>query len=170
MKEREPEKETVGKGELFFLSHPGPEDVFSGCGLAMQPGTKKLLVGLLMVDRPRPVDPEWLKEVEAEFGEYQLFAMTASGERGIACQMQIEPESLPHLCQFSGQQAAPSRRPWSLCSKLPNNRRSSCIGIRRRGCGRADSRPWSCRQRSGRPLSELDSVHHLLAKGRPVAL
>jgi hypothetical protein len=44
--------------------------------------------------------------VEATFGEYELIAMTPAGERGIACQMQIEPESLPHLRRFPGEKAA----------------------------------------------------------------
>jgi hypothetical protein len=59
-----------------------------------------------MVDRPRPVDPNWLEEVEATFGGYHLIVMTAAGERGIACQVQIGPESLPHLRQFPGRKAA----------------------------------------------------------------
>ena len=105
MHEREPAKETIGRGELLFLSHPGTA-VFSGYGLTMQPGTEELLVGLLMVDRPHPADPEWLVEVEATFGECELIAMTPTGERGIACQMQIEPESLPRLRRFSGEKAA----------------------------------------------------------------
>lgn len=58
-----------------------------------------------MVDRPKPADPEWLEEVEATFGECHLVAMTATGERGIACQMQIEPESLPYLRQYPGEKA-----------------------------------------------------------------
>ena len=61
-----------------------------GYGLAMRPGSNELLAGLLMVDRPRPADPQWLADVEATFGECHLVAMTAAGERGIACQMQIE--------------------------------------------------------------------------------
>ena len=106
MREREPSKETIGKGELFFLHHPGTEDVFSGYGLTMQPGSPEFLAGLLMVDRPRPVDPGWLEDIEATFGEYQLAPMTATGERGIGCQMQIEPHSLPHLRRFPGEKAA----------------------------------------------------------------
>ena len=99
MVEREPGKEIIGKGDLFFLWHPGTEQTFSGYGLTMQPGSTEFLTGLLMVDRPRPVDPEWLKEVEATFGECHLVAMAAGGERGIACQMQIEPDSLPYLVE-----------------------------------------------------------------------
>jgi len=106
MREREPGKETIGKGELLFLWHPGTEQIFSGYGLTMQSGSNEFLAGLLMVDRPRPADPEWLAEVEATFGECHLVAMTAAGERGIACQMQIEPESLPHLRRFPGEKAA----------------------------------------------------------------
>ena len=101
MGEREPVKETIGKGEIFFLCHSGTEKNFSGYGLTVEPGRKDYLVGLLMIDRPKPVDPEWLKEIEVIFGEYQLVAMTASGERGIACQMQIEPESQAHIRQCS---------------------------------------------------------------------
>ena len=106
MKEREPGKETIGRGEFFVLWHPGTEDIFSGYGLTMRPGSKELLVGLLMVDRPTPADPDWLKEVEDNFGEYQLVPMTASGDRGIVCQMQIEAESLPHLRQYPGEKPA----------------------------------------------------------------
>jgi hypothetical protein len=79
MHERAPRKETIGRGELFFLSHPGTEETFSGYGLTMQPGTDELLVGLLMIDRPRPADPKWLAEVEATFGECELVAMTPVG-------------------------------------------------------------------------------------------
>lgn len=103
MKEREPSKETIGRGELFFLSHPGTEDTFSGYGLTMRPESKEFLAGLLMVDRPRPADPAWLKEVENTFGEVQLAAMATSGERGIVCQMQVEPESQPHLHRYPGE-------------------------------------------------------------------
>jgi hypothetical protein len=76
MHERARRKETIGRGELFFLSHPVTGEVLSGYGLTMQPGAKKLLVGLLMVDRPHPADPEWLAEVEAQRGR------GAGGRRG----------------------------------------------------------------------------------------
>ena len=68
MQEHEPQKETIAKGELLFLSHPGTDNIFSGYGLTMQPGSNEFLAGLLMVDRPRPVDPEWLKEVDSTLG------------------------------------------------------------------------------------------------------
>ncbi|MCJ7625933.1 MAG: hypothetical protein MUO76_20765 [Anaerolineaceae bacterium] len=97
MGEREPSKEFIDKGERFFLCQPGGDGIFSGYGLTVEPGRKDYLIGLLMVDRPRPVDPEWLKQVENVFGECQLVVMTPSGERGMVCQMQIEPESLGHL-------------------------------------------------------------------------
>ena len=106
MGEREPRKEIIGRGELFFLCHPGTEDTFSGYGLTAQPGDKDILVGLLMIDRPGPADPKWIKQIENAFGEPQLVPMTAAGERGIACRMQIEPESLAHLRQFPMEKAA----------------------------------------------------------------
>ena len=102
MKEREPRKEVIGRGELFYLWHPGTAQIFSGYGLATEAGSTDSLVGLLMIDRPRPADPRWLQEVEMVFGELQLAAMTARGERGIVCRMQIEADSLPHLRRFPG--------------------------------------------------------------------
>ena len=101
MGERETGKEVIGRGELFFLSHPGREEIFSGSGLNAEEGSNGNLVGLLMVDRPRPVDPKWLKQVGRTFGEYQLIPMTATGERGIVCRMEVEQESLHFLRQYS---------------------------------------------------------------------
>ena len=97
MKEREPRKEVIGRGELFYLWHPGTASIFSGYGLTTEPDSTESLVGLLMIDRPEPADPRWLQEVADVFGELQLAAMTARGERGIVCRMQIEADSLPHL-------------------------------------------------------------------------
>ena len=80
--------------KLRFLWHPGTRDVFSGYGLVM---AQAHLVGLVMIDRPRVVDPHWLAAIKRAFGDYQLTAMTASGERGIVCQMVIAVESIPYL-------------------------------------------------------------------------
>ena len=106
MRERETRKEIVGKGELMFLAHPGSDQTFSGYGLPARPGSPDLLVGLLMIDRPGPADQQWLEQVESAFGECDLVPMTATGERGIACQMQIEPCSLPHLRSIPSEKAA----------------------------------------------------------------
>jgi hypothetical protein len=100
MAEREPRKEAVGQSELYFLWHATTPDTFSGYGLTIQPGSKEGLVGLLMVDRPNPVDPKWLAQIEATFGEYDLVAMTTTGERGIACHMHIESDSQSYLRQL----------------------------------------------------------------------
>lgn len=45
------------------------------------------------------------KSVEETFGEYELVEMTAAGERGIVCQMQVEEKSLAHLCWFPSTEA-----------------------------------------------------------------
>jgi hypothetical protein len=79
---------------LQFLWHPGSNDIFSGYGLVIAPAH---LVGLVMVDRPEPVEPGWLTVIERTFGRYQLTAMTAGGERGLVCQMRIAEESTQHL-------------------------------------------------------------------------
>lgn len=105
MAEFEPQHEQINRGDLFFLTHPGTEDIFSGFGLAHQPGRNDLLVGVLMVDRPNPVDPLWLRQVEQTFGGYQLVPVTAAGERGILCRMHIEPDSHNHLHQYPFEKA-----------------------------------------------------------------
>lgn len=106
MGEQEPNREQISRGDLFYLRHPDTQDIFSGYGLVVKPGTKEFLTGLLMVDRPRPVDPAWLDEVKATYGEFQLVPMSRTGERGILCQMVIEPESLTHLQQIPSPAAA----------------------------------------------------------------
>ena len=79
---------------ILFLWHPGSRDIFSGYGLVVAPAH---LVGLLMVDRPEPVDANWLETIERTFGSYQLSAMTQTGERGLVCQMRIAEDSTQHL-------------------------------------------------------------------------
>ncbi len=79
---------------VLFLWHPDTKDIFSGYGLVLAPGH---LVGLVMVDRPEPVDPGWLETIHNAFGSYQLVAMTQRGERGLVCQMLIAPESTQYL-------------------------------------------------------------------------
>ena len=98
-------KENPQRGELYFLGHPGTSDIFSGYGLVVEDGSAGHLLGILMVDRPRPADPRWLEEVETTFGECQLVPMTARGDRGVVCQMQIEPCNLSFLRRVPGFQA-----------------------------------------------------------------
>ena len=61
MGEKEPRSEIIKPGELFFLSNPGSEYIFSGYGLTLQPDRKEYIAGLLIIDRPKPADPSWLK-------------------------------------------------------------------------------------------------------------
>ena len=86
MREREP--------PLVYLWHPGSHDIFSGYGLRI---ASAHLVGVVMVDRPRPVAADWLEEIRQTFGGYELVPMTASGERGMVCQMRIAEDSCVHL-------------------------------------------------------------------------
>lgn len=94
--------ETIG--ELFFLIHPGAIE-FSGYGLSVTRGSPQQLVGLLMVDRPHPVSQQWLDKVERRFGAYDLYPMTATGERGIACQMWVVGTSQAYVGKLPGRQA-----------------------------------------------------------------
>ena len=79
---------------LVFLWHPGTRDRFSGYGLRIAPAH---LVGVVMVDRPRPAAADWLEEIRQTFGGYELIPMTHSGERGMVCQMRIAEDSRVHL-------------------------------------------------------------------------
>ena len=79
---------------LVFLWHPGTRDIFSGYGLRIAPAH---LVGVVMIDRPRPAAADWLEEIQQTFGGYELVPMTASGERGMICQMRIAEDSRVHL-------------------------------------------------------------------------
>jgi hypothetical protein len=106
MGEREPAKESIQRGELLYLQHPGTAATFSGYGLVTETGRKEHLAGLLMVDRPFPADPAWLQRVEERFGECRLVPMTTGGERGLLCQMYITPESAGHLGHLPGAQSA----------------------------------------------------------------
>lgn len=92
---------TRKKGELFFLLHPG-EVQFSGYGLTLERGSISPLVGVLMIDRPRPASSEWLGQVQNRFGRFDLVNMTKTSERGITCQMWIGEENLVHVRQLSG--------------------------------------------------------------------
>jgi hypothetical protein len=106
MLEREPITETIGRGELLFLSHPNQEVMFSGYGLTVEDGRPDLLVGLIMVDRPNQADPEWLEQISELFGECDLLPMTENGDRGLVCQMQIDENSLPYLKTDNSGQAS----------------------------------------------------------------
>jgi hypothetical protein len=119
--EREPTKEHISRGELYFLSHPGGEEIYSGYGLTLREGEKALLVGLLMVDRPKPADPKWLERVEETFGEYRLVPMTTTGERGIICRMQVDPESLSFLRQFRSRKTNAIRKALKPLIENPPN-------------------------------------------------
>jgi hypothetical protein len=57
----------VERGSLYFLFHPG-SDLYSGYGLVIETSRPDHLVGLLMVDRPRPANPGWLARVALLFG------------------------------------------------------------------------------------------------------
>lgn len=91
------QKEPAQIGQLLFLQHPGTPDTFSGYGLVAKGGRQDHLLGLLMVDRPRRADPQYLAEIKGVYGECDLVAMTVSGERGLLCQMRVAPDSVAHL-------------------------------------------------------------------------
>ena len=92
---------TAQRGDLLFLLHDG-EVQFSGYGLVVESGRPHHLVGLLMIDRPKPASAAWLQQVEAMFGPVELHPMTKSGERGLVCHMWIEKASLVHVRPLPG--------------------------------------------------------------------
>lgn len=92
---------TAQRGDLLFLLHDG-EVQFSGYGLVVESGCPHHLVGLLMVDRPKPASAAWLQQIEATFGQVELHPMTKSGERGLVCHLWIEEASLARVRQLPG--------------------------------------------------------------------
>ena len=109
MHEREP--------PFVLLWHPGTREIFSGYGLRIAPAH---LVGLVMVDRPRPVDPAWLEEIRQTFGGCELVRMTRSGKRGMVCPMRIAEESRVHLrVMRSAQREAIRQALLPLLTELP---------------------------------------------------
>ena len=109
---------TVQRGDLFFLLHDG-EVQFSGYGLVVSDGCPQHLVGLLMVDRPKPVSVQWLKDLEDRFGAVELHPMTRTGERGVMCQMWISETSLPHVRQLEGVFTWPLKQALSILLARP---------------------------------------------------
>jgi hypothetical protein len=79
---------------LVFLWHPGAVDRFSGYGLRVAPAH---LIGVVMIDRPKPAASNWLEDIHQTFGGYDLVTMARDGARGIVCQMRIVEESRVHL-------------------------------------------------------------------------
>ena len=92
---------TAQRGDLLFLLHDG-EVQFSGYGLVVESGCPHHLVGLLMVDRPKPASVAWLQQIEAQFGPVELKPKTRGGERGLVCHMWIDEASLVHVRQLPG--------------------------------------------------------------------
>ena len=104
MGEREPRKEIIGRGELFFLCHPGTEDTFSGYGLTVQPGDKDILVGLLMIDRPGPADPGQCNAARGNgvtIGSTCEAALTAKKKSGCGIGFELVGVLLPLLWVYS---------------------------------------------------------------------
>ena len=86
------------KKPLYFLTHQGKPDVFSGYGISLIEDAKSPLVGMLVIDRPVRCPPEYLDRLHDAFGDTDVAPMTSKGDRGIYTQMRIEdPLSLSLL-------------------------------------------------------------------------
>jgi len=102
MAEREPQHETINRGELFFLECPLEESPVSGYGLTINHNRKDQLVGVVRVDHPEPIDPSLLQSIRETFGECNLVPMITTGERGLLCTMHIDSYSQSHIRQIPG--------------------------------------------------------------------
>lgn len=89
--------DAIACGDVLYLWHPTGAPMLSGYGLATVPNCKDGLVGLLMIDRPIPAPAHWLQRVQETFGDYTLYVMTMTHERGMACHLRIEASSLPFV-------------------------------------------------------------------------
>jgi|GEM_PF-3474494 len=85
----------ASKNPLYFLTHEGNPDIFSGYGIPVLDGEKSSLLGMLMVDRSSTCPEEYLHDLAATFGGVLIGQMTKNGDRGILTEMVIEePVSL----------------------------------------------------------------------------
>jgi hypothetical protein len=75
-------------------------NLYSGYAISRRDGLKDHLIGLLKIRDPLAESMEWLTLLEVMFGEYKLFQMTNDGGMGLACNMDISPESLPFVTPF----------------------------------------------------------------------
>ena len=87
----------IRRNDVMFLWHPGGEHLFSGFGLPTAAPRMDLLVGLLLIDRPVPAPKRWLNRVKETFGDYALYPMSLTHERGIACCLRVEEASLLYV-------------------------------------------------------------------------
>ena len=98
-------RDMVKPQELLFLHHEHTESIFSAYGLPTS--IYHQLKGILMVDRPKPVEKTWLDQIESLYGSYELYQMTEGGERGLACLMNIEDSSWQYIKSFNFPLASP---------------------------------------------------------------
>jgi hypothetical protein len=80
---------------LYFLTHEGNPELFSGYGIPMKEGTKSPLIGMFMVDRPSPCPPAYIRELEETFGEVFIGPITSNYDRGIYARMGVRGPFLP---------------------------------------------------------------------------
>lgn len=80
---------------LYFLTHEGKPEIFSGYGIPLNEGEKSPLIGMLMVDRPSRCPETYIRELRETFGEAIIGPMTTGGDRGLYTRMSIgDPLSL----------------------------------------------------------------------------
>jgi len=51
---------------------------------------KSPLIGMIMIDRPRPCPPAYIREMKDTFGEIFIGPMTSNYDRGVYARMGIE--------------------------------------------------------------------------------
>jgi hypothetical protein len=83
---------------LYFPTHEGNPGVFSGYGISLMEDAKSPLIGMLMIDRPSPCPPAYIRELKDTFGEVFIGPITSNYDRGVYARMGIEdPLSLELL-------------------------------------------------------------------------
>jgi hypothetical protein len=75
---------------LYFLTHEGNPQIFSGYGIPIQDGGKSPLIGMLMVDRPSRCPNSYIQRLMETFGDVFVGPMTSNYDRGVYAWMGIE--------------------------------------------------------------------------------
>lgn len=80
---------------LYFLTHEGDQNVFSGYGIPFASSDKSHLLGILIIDGPYRYPKDYIKSLEDAFGEAVVGPVTVNGDIGLYTQMRIsDPYSL----------------------------------------------------------------------------
>lgn len=80
----------MSKKTLYFLTHEGEPESFSGYGIPILEDEKSPLIGMLLVDVPEEGLEDYFDKIYKTFGEFMVGPVTRKGEMGMYAEMWVE--------------------------------------------------------------------------------